>query len=337
MREQLMISWLQTVLGPGWRWEPLAGDASFRRYMRVYQGVRTWVLMDAPPEQESTVAFERVAQMLSASAMRVPRIEAADREQGFLLLSDLGDELFLGVLDERTADVLYGRAMQALVSVQRDVPCDNLPVYDGARLRDELTLFPQWFLNVHLRYEPTLTQTRELEEVFEVLEQAALAQPAYFVHRDYHSRNLLVCGDALGVVDFQDAVCGPVTYDLVSLLRDVYIAWPDEAVARWAEQYRVAACKAGLLDADSAQFRRWFDLMGVQRHLKVAGIFARLFHRDAKPAYLPDLPLTLRYLRAVAVRYPELRPLEELFFSLGDAMADDRLVARVSHRRGTRE
>mgnify|MGYP001159491127 FL=1 len=326
-RQNQLKDWLAKTVGADHCLEPLAGDASLRRYYRV-SGAKvsgTRVVMDAPPEAEPVEPFVRIAARLSQARVLVPEIEAVDLERGFLLLTDLGDRLFLGLLRQGNEEALYARAIDALIAMQRKVDVCGLPKYDAVRLRDELMLFPRWFLGRHLGRSISRTEIAELDEVFSLLEASALEQPQYFVHRDYHSRNLLDVNGAVGVLDFQDAVQGPLTYDLVSLLRDVYIRWPETNIRRWIEQYRQEALAAGLLDAnESARFVRWFDLMGVQRHLKIAGIFARLFYRDGKPGYLPDLPLTLGYLNAVVPHYPELatlgRLLEDIVRTTPDAV-----------------
>jgi N-acetylmuramate 1-kinase len=333
-RDRQLGAWLDAILGSQWVARPLAGDASFRRYLRVTgAGDRRWVVMDAPPEKEDVGPFEEVATLLARAGIRVPSIEAKDRAAGFLLLSDLGDELYLGRLRSDNADALYEGALATLVSMQRWVPTRSLPVYDSRLLRDEMMLFPVWFLRTHLRYTPSARQGRALEEAFAVLEASALEQPRYFVHRDYHSRNLLVCDGAVGVLDFQDAVSGPITYDLVSLLRDVYIEWPAARVDGWIERYRTLAIEARLLPVSEARrLRRWFDLMGVQRHLKVAGIFARLCHRDGKTAYLRSLPVTLRYLTAEIAPYPELGSLRALLRDVLARFSAEELIAGRDRR-----
>ena len=328
-REKQLGLWLTKVLGVGHNVRPLAGDASFRRYFRVWapNAPGPKVVMDAPPQLEPLGPFLQIADRLRHAGVRVPDVEAVDRDAGFLLLSDLGDRLLLALLHEGNADALYHRAIDQLIAMQRQVDASGLPDYDGRRLRNELMLFPQWFLERHLRRPTSTTEANDLEQAFECLEQAALEQPVSFVHRDYHSRNLLDVNGVIGVLDFQDAVQGPVTYDLVSLLRDVYIEWPLETVERWVDYYHERAVAQGLLDSDDRrEFGRWFDLMGIQRHLKIAGIFSRLYYRDGKSGYLSDLPLTLRYLRAIVPRFPELAALERLLNEISDAGSDAALV-----------
>ncbi len=318
-RDQQREEWLAAVLGGRTaRVEPTSGDASFRRYFRVQVAEGSRILMDAPPPQEDCRPFVQVTALLAAAGLQVPCILAADVEHGFLLLSDLGDRLYLDSLDDARADALYADAIDALVTMQRHADPASLPAYDAARLRDEMQLFPDWFLARHLGLATGGRAGEMLAESFDLLVAEALAQPRVFVHRDYHSRNLMhTPSDNPGVLDYQDAVAGPVSYDLVSLLRDVYVRWPEARVESWMARYVERASAAGLLGgAGLDEFRRWFDLMGVQRHLKVAGIFARLWYRDGKERYLPDIALTLDYLLDVSARYPELARLSSLLDDL---------------------
>jgi aminoglycoside/choline kinase family phosphotransferase len=321
IRLDRLWQWLREVLGRApERIEALAGDASFRRYLRVHHGQRSFVAMDAPPEREDCHPYVRVAAALSALGLSVPQILASDLSQGFLLLSDLGDETYLGGLNVQTADQLYGDAISALIRMQSlgKAMAAELPDYDHKLLLDEMRLFDSWYLARHLGYELTARQRQDLEAVYSYLAAQALAQPRVFVHRDYHSRNLMILplGNP-GILDFQDAVQGPLTYDLVSLLRDCYIHWPAERVQAWLEEYYQQASQHELIaDLALAEFQRLFDCMGVQRHLKAIGIFARLQHRDGKSAYLPDIPRTLDYVREVCPRHAPLLPLAELIAEL---------------------
>jgi N-acetylmuramate 1-kinase len=292
---------------------PASADASFRRYFRVTRGADTYIAMDAPPDKEDLGPFLSVARLLLGIGLNVPMILARDQKRGFLLLSDLGVRQYLDELAaEGAADRLYADALGALSAMQTadGAMARDLPRYSHALLMREMELMPEWFLRAHLGLQLTAGERGMLDGLFEILAQSALAQPAAFVHRDYHSRNLLVTeADNPGILDFQDAVWGAVTYDLVSLLKDCYIAWPAPRVRAWALQYREQLLAKGFpLGATEEQFLRWFDLMGLQRHIKVLGIFARLFYRDGKPQYLRDLPRVLRYTREAAEAYPETAP-----------------------------
>ena len=309
--------WLGDTCGlAGFRVEPASGDASFRRYFRVtLADGTTRIAMDAPPDKEDCGPFVQVAGQFAAAGLHVPAIEAQDLAQGFLLLEDLGSTHYLDVLDEGSADRLYGDALSALMSLQACCDHQGLPDYDAALLEREMALFPDWLLERHLGLALDGDEQAMLTDTFRLLTEAALAQPRVCVHRDYHSRNLLVApaGQTPGVIDFQDAVLGPVTYDLVSLLKDCYVAWPLAQVDQWAMGYFELAVQSGVLRPEhEAEFLRWFDLMGAQRHLKAAGIFARLNHRDGKPGYLEDIPRTLGYIVAAAERRPELAGLAQL-------------------------
>ncbi|MFA7095693.1 MAG: phosphotransferase [Gammaproteobacteria bacterium] len=292
---------------------PASADASFRRYFRVRHGGDSLIVMDAPPAREDCRPYIAVARALFDLGLNVPEVLEADLEQGFLLLSDLGSRMYLSELNEETAERLYGDALGALLTLQACGPADEtaLPPYDRALLRREMELFREWYLGKHLGIALDAQANSLLDRAFEVLENSALEQPRVCVHRDYHSRNLMVTTrNNPGILDFQDAVVGPVTYDLVSLLRDCYIAWPRAQVEEWALGYRDLAIQSGVLrEEHEAPFLRWFDLMGVQRHLKATGIFARLNYRDHKPNYLPDIPRTMGYVLDVSGRYPELQEL----------------------------
>jgi len=270
--------------------------------------------MDAPPEKENCRPYVNIARSFRAIGLNVPEIIAEDLEQGFLLITDLGDRLYLSALNERTVGNLYRDALGALLVLQRDAKGSGLPPYDERLLRQEMDLFREWYLGRHLGVALTSGQHAVLDRSFDLLATAALAQPRVVVHRDYHSRNLMVTEiDNPGILDFQDAVVGPVTYDLVSLLRDCYIAWPRRQVESWVHEYFLTAGEAGVaVGDDAAKFLRWFDWMGVQRHLKAIGIFARLNHRDGKPNYLQDIPRVIDYVIDVAERHPELDDLHHL-------------------------
>jgi aminoglycoside/choline kinase family phosphotransferase len=293
--------------------EPASEDASFRRYFRVRTPEGSLILMDAPPAREDMRPFVEVARHFHAIGLNVPELVAVDLEQGFLLLSDLGDRLYLDALSEATVERLYGDALGALLIIQGLGDTGALPAYDRDLLLAEMGLFRDWLVGRHLGMTLDDAGRAMLSAAFDLLADSALEQPQVCVHRDYHSRNLMVTArNNPGILDFQDAVTGPVTYDLVSLLRDCYIAWPRARVEDWALGYKELAEQGGVLvrDAhDEETFLRWFDWMGVQRHLKAAGIFARLLHRDGKPGYIGDIPRTLGYVVEVCDRYPELAAL----------------------------
>ncbi len=297
--------------------ESASADASFRSYWRTYSGGASWILMDAPPEHEDIGPWIEIAQRLTRAGLQAPRVRASDTTQGFVLMSDLGTRLYLPELTENNVDDLYAGALDALLTMATTVTVDALPDYDASRLLAEMQLMPEWFLHRHLGCALSALDQGVICAAFDALIANALEQPQVFVHRDYHSRNLLVVSDSAiagatadspatpGIIDFQDAVVGPVTYDLASLLRDCYIAWREDRVQAWVESHRQKLQQLGVTDANATQFRRWFDLMGLQRHLKVLGIFCRLWYRDGKASYLGDLPLVWRYTREVGARYPE--------------------------------
>ena len=312
-RLKQLENWLKDTVGlKAFTIEPASGDASFRRYFRVtLDDGSTRIAMDAPPDKEDCHPFVAITEKLEPLGLNVPSIHASDLSQGFLLLKDLGSTHYLDALNEQSVERLYGDALGALVIIQACAPVEGLPPYDEALLRREMSLFPDWLLEKQLGLVLSSDDRMMLEAVFSFLTANALEQPQVCVHRDYHSRNLLVTPSPNpGIIDFQDAVLGPVTYDLVSLLRDCYIRWPIERVESWAEGYFHLAKQSGVLrEEDEAHFLRWFDLMGVQRQLKASGIFARLNQRDGKPGYLKDIPRTLGYILDVAPKYPELEAL----------------------------
>ena len=317
LRLEQLEHWLAKLFGTrDFQVTTASADASFRRYFRVTRGSDTWIAMDAPPAKEDMEPYIRIAAMLVDVGVNAPCVLERNAEEGFLLNSDLGSRTYLMELDQQgDADRLYADAIEALVRIQSrgEAHAARLPPYDDALLRREMGLFPEWFCGRHLGLALSGDDAVALAGVFDVLSATALEQPRVFVHRDYHSRNLMV-GDGArhganpGILDFQDAVCGPVTYDLVSLLRDCYVAWPAQRVRAWALQFRTAAGDAGVgVGASESEFLRWFDFMGVQRHLKAIGIFARLWHRDGKPGYLNDIPRTLNYVSAVSASHRELQ------------------------------
>jgi len=328
-RAEQLRRWLAATLGGGdFSIAPASDDASFRRYFRIRrdEAQPSLVVMDAPPDKENCGPFVHVAHLLAEAGVHVPEIFAQDLEQGFLLLSDLGSTTYLDALDEHNAGRLYEDALDALLRIQRASRPGLLPDYSRELLERELRLFPDWYVGRQLRRELDTAQLQTLEKTFSTILDNNLAQARVFVHRDYHSRNLMVCEPCPGILDFQDAVYGPITYDLVSLLRDAYIAWDEERVIDWAVRYWERARGQGLpVGPDFADFYRDFEWMGAQRQLKVLGIFARLSFRDGKDGYLKDQPLVMSYLRRTCGRYPELAALGRLLEEL------ERQEKRVGH------
>ena len=331
-RFQMMLDWLQNlpILQDCDVTEPVSAssDASFRRYFRIEvqgnSGHTSYIIMDAPVEHEDCRPFIAVSQQLIEMGLTVPKVLEQDLAQGFLLLTDLGNTTYLSVLEnaqEREVDQLYGDALKTLVNLQTkgNQAAQALPAYDEALLMTEMSLFSDWLLGTHLDIKLNKLDNQAWQNVQKVLAESALKQPQTYVHRDYHSRNLMVLDNANpemlnpGVLDFQDAVKGPLTYDAVSLLRDCYISWPEEQVVEWQRNYFLQLCQANILHRDEwSGFQKSMDLMGIQRHLKAAGIFARLYHRDGKDGYLNDMPLTLNYIVKVGSKYSETRTLADL-------------------------
>ncbi|MGZ4977250.1 MAG: aminoglycoside phosphotransferase family protein [Methylobacter sp.] len=307
LRTILMFDWLENdLLLTITACSPASSDASFRRYFRVNTSEQQFIVMDAPPTKENVEPFIRIAELLTQSQVNVPTIFQQNLTDGFLLLEDFGSQCFLDQLNEATAAGLYQSAFDSLFKLQTQTPVQNagLPGYDEALLHRELVIFDEWFLGQLLDIP---TPAAVWQPVRALLTASALEQPRTCVHRDYHSRNLMVLdNDSPGVIDFQDAVIGPITYDLVSLLRDCYIAWPQQQVDQWQLMYFERIQQAGLVNCSPVQFKRWFDLMGLQRHLKAIGIFSRLHLRDGKSSYLNDIPRTLNYVTTVCAAYPEL-------------------------------
>lgn len=291
--------------------EAASADASFRNYWRLYGAGRPLLVMNAPPAHENVRPWVDVSLRLRDAGLHAPEVLNADVEQGFLLIEDLGNALYLPALGQKTVDGLYGHALGALEQMHRRVAVQGLPTYDATRLQAELDLFPTWFVERHLGRSMGPAEQERWQQLCVKLIGSALEQPQTFVHRDYHSRNLLITDQTPGIIDFQDAVVGPITYDLVSLLRDCYVAWAPEQVIDWAEAHRERLVRGAGLEVGRTRWRRWFDWIGLQRHLKVLGIFARLNYRDGKPGYLMDLPLVLHYVLSVAERYGELAPFAE--------------------------
>jgi len=287
--------------------EVASADASFRSYWRATDGSRTWIIMDAPPALEDVRPWLETGSRLHAAGLHAPEVIAADIEQGFVLMEDLGTRTYLPELNDGSAAALYADALDALLRMQTQVGAAGLPVFDVTRTIPEMELLGAWFLERHLGSTLGCGDWDVVEAAFRLIANSADEQPRTFMHRDYHSRNLLITGsNNPGIIDFQGAMLGPVAYDLASLLRDCYIAWPIERVDAWVEAYRVRLAAAGITDVDGAHFRRWFDLIGLQRHIKVLGIFCRLYYRDGKAGYLADLPRVLDYVVTVSRLYPAL-------------------------------
>lgn len=328
-----LVPWVEQQLNQKVRTTPVAGDASFRRYFRCHaDSLQTLgsepsteeansslaILMDAPPDKEDSQPFVDLQQQLLAHNVPVPEILAVDLSIGAMLLEDLGDELLLAHLTRHTADDLYGKSLNALINMQAATPTDALDPYDAERLQTEMDLFTDWYLGTHLGINLTAAQSTKLGAMHQLLIDSALEQDVVFVHRDYHSRNLMLDEKQnIRIIDFQDALAGPITYDAVSLLRDCYVQWPQERIDEWLSNYHRQLTQQELTHADLNTFTRWFDWMGVQRHLKAVGIFARLNHRDGKSGYLNDIPRTLGYIQTISERYAELSPLNQLLHECG--------------------
>ena len=317
-------AWLASINSPKLQpstLRPASADASFRRYFRIDgDDAQTYIVMDAPQPAEDVRPFIQIAGLFGQIQLTVPQVLAQDIEQGLLLLSDLGTTMYFDALNDASAHALYMDAIDALVLLQSQSQPDVLPEYDRAFLQRELMIFPEWYLGKHVGATLTAEQNASLQGVFDALLANIVAQPQVYVHRDYHSRNLMVMDQGNpGILDFQGALYGPLTYDLVSLLRDAYIHWDEEKVLDWAIRYWEKARRAGLpVTPDFDQFYRDFEFMGLQRHLKILGIFARLAHRDGKEAYLKDIPLVMSYVRKTAQRYNILIPLLRLLDVLED-------------------
>ncbi|GGA67808.1 cell wall phosphotransferase [Neiella marina] len=312
LREQALAIWLQNALNnPQLTIELVSGDASFRRYFRVLGGDTTMIAVDAPAPHEDCGLFLQVADAFRQHQVRVPSVIAADAEQGFMCLEDFGDRLFFSALSDSNKTQWYQHALQPLLDVANVEGTETgpLPSFDAAHVARENALFTDWLLATHLQLSLTAAEQTMIADAFSVLTDNALAQPQVGVHRDYHSRNIMLLdNDEIGVIDFQDAVLGPITYDVVSLLRDCYVEWPDEWVYQRLAEWATKARAQDLLEStEQSLVERWFDLMGIQRHVKASGIFCRLCHRDGKTSYLHDVPRTLGYIVRIAKKYPETR------------------------------
>jgi len=303
--------WARQATGvPALELERASSDAGFRSYWRGRDGQASWVVMDSPPALEDVRPWLRMHDLLEQAGVRVPRVHARDVDAGLLLLEDLGSQTYLDLIEEQDPDALFDRAIDQLLVIQRIAPPAGMPGYDHALLQRELELFQEWFLGRHLGIALAPAEQAGLEAINELLIESALAQPQVLVHRDFMPRNLMPAGEGAAVLDFQDAVVGPVAYDPLSLFKDAFHGWPRARVDAWLAHYHQRATAAGVPVPDLARFRRDADLIGVQRHLKVLGIFARLQHRDAKPRYLQDAPRFLRYLAEVLPRHAQLAPLQ---------------------------
>jgi hypothetical protein len=321
-RELQIATWLNNTLkSQEYTINPASSDASFRRYFRVVSNNQSYILMDAPPDKENSKPFVDIANILFKAGLNVPKIHEADLKEGFLLLSDLGNKTYLEALNPQNAASLYQDAYIAVINIQKNAETHALRVYDDSLLRQELQLFPDWYLKFHKSYVLNDSEKYILNLTFDLLINNIRSHTEVFVHRDFHSRNLMVCdGEPRqnpGILDFQDALKGSIVYDLVSLFKDAYIVWEEEKIIDWLIRYWELAKKNGLkVQEDFAEFYRDFEWMGVQRHLKVVGIFARLNYRDHKANYLNDLPAVENYLRRACERYKELHPLLKMINKL---------------------
>lgn len=307
-RDTAIQAWSDEMLAPAvCRYSPMTNDASFRRYFRVKRDTgNSVILVDAPPDRETPAAFIKITQRLLRAGVRVPQVYYADPDQGFLLLEDFGDGLYLDYVNQHNADELYRAAIDMLIGIQ-NADHRGLSVFDADAIREEMSLFTDWLLSRHLQMKPDRDTMKIYNSAFELLIDNILKQPQTFVHRDYHSRNLLVTkyGSSPGVIDYQDAVVGPISYDLASLLKDCYLSWPQTMVRSWIRYFLQQHRDVFRSDLDENTFVRWFDLTAMQRHFKASGIFARLYHRDGKRSYLNDIPRTLTYIMNCVPRYPE--------------------------------
>lgn len=321
-RELQITEWLNNILkNQEYTIKPASSDASFRRYFRIVSSNQSYILMDAPPEKENSKPFVDIANVLFNAGLNVPKIHKADLKKGFLLLSDLGNKTYLDELNQQNASLLYRDAYLALIKIQKNADTQSLKPYNDSLLMKELSLFPDWYLKLHKSYEMNDSEKNILGLTFDLLIKNINSHTQVFVHRDFHSRNLMFCngdlGENPGILDFQDAVKGSIVYDLVSLFKDAYIVWKEEEIMDWLIRYWEKAKQNKLkVQDDFAEFYRDFEWMGVQRHLKVLGIFARLNYRDHKANYLSDLPAVENYLRRACERYKDLHPLLKLMNKL---------------------
>lgn len=316
-RLSLLHDWLKENFGNlEYTLKPVSGDASFRRYFRFKSDQHQFIAVDSPPDKESNEEFVHVTHLLAAEGVAVPHIHYSSLDFGFFLLSDFGDALLLDSLNDKNANDLYSMALDSLIVIQQ-TSAESLPLYNETLLQQEMELFREWFIKKHLNIKLNNDENEYLNTVFQILADNALQQPQVFVHRDYHSRNIMTIENGtLGIIDYQDSVKGPITYDLVSLLRDCYISWPDEMVYELCLSfYEMLKSKSTIQSIDERTFIKYFDLMGIQRHLKAVGIFSRLNIRDNKSNYLNDIPRTLNYIRLIAKKYSETEKLAEIISS----------------------
>jgi N-acetylmuramate 1-kinase len=328
-RATARLAWTRASLGDNTlTLEPASADASFRSYWRTHHDGRSWIVMDSPPAQEDPRPWLAIGQRLATAGLHVPAVYDKDLQQGFLLIEDLGSRLYLSELNDNNADTLYGNAMNALLRMQAQMDYRDLPSFDRDVVMRGLEVMPEWFLGRHLGHTPDDNERNVLNAAFDTVLRNMQEQPRCFVHRDFHSRNLLIVeSNSPGIIDFQGALAGPLTYDLASLLRDGYIAWKRERVEAWVESYRLRLKEAYLIDPeiDREHFLRWFDLTGLHRHIRVLGQFYRLWYRDGKPGYLADVPRVYHYVVSVAQSYPELTD----FVALLERHAQGRDLTRV--------
>lgn len=307
-------AWVATLFpGSDFSIVAVAGDASFRRYFRVFQGAQSYIVMDAPPDKEDCHPYVAIARAFENARVRFPRVISADVDQGYLLLSDFGDQQLLSALNADSADNLYRAAMDVLLQIQQCTAVSNypLPHFDAALYWREFEILDVWYIKKHLDKKLSAADEAQLKSIYQFVMDELATQPIVFVHRDYHSRNIMICEDSeLGILDFQDAVFGPITYDLVSLLRDCYIAWPDTQVEQWVKYFHAHIHTR--TPTSFPTFMRWFDFAGLQRHLKCLGIFSRLHYRDHKNNYLKEIPRVFNYVMQVCDKYPELHALKQI-------------------------
>ena len=321
-RQKQIHLWLRDTLGERFSISGLTGDASFRKYYRIKTSVQSFVLMDADHEEENLRQFVFVSKRLQSSGLHVPTIEHADFQKNLLLLEDLGDQLLLSCINDANAGYFYRQAIQDLLLIQK-TSTDKLLPYGESKLQDEMDIFRDWLCEKYLGYRFSSADDRVFKSTGQILVENALSQPQVFVHGDYHSRNILVQSDGLAHIDYQDAVSGPLCYDLVSLLKDCYIKWPNGKIEAWIDDYLSLRNRAGhVSDFTIRQFRRWFDLMGLQRHLKASGIFCRLLKRDGKSGYLKDVPRVFQHMLVCCDQYAELHEFRKLLGRLYDLFTD---------------